>query len=110
MSLNFGLKSYSRTVTTAGTRVPLSATALKAYQIAIRAKTANTGVIYIGGSDVTSAGYQLAAGQTLSYGDLHDASTQLRDFRIDLTQIYIDSSVNGEGVEVVYAAEFQVVD
>jgi len=107
MSLAFGLKSYSRVVTTAGVRVALSAVPLKAAQIAIRAKSANSGIIYVGGNDVDTNGYRLLTQDTLAYGDIVN---QNADRQVDLTQIFIDASVSGEGVEVIYSAQFAVVD
>lgn len=73
-------------VTTAGTRVALgSSQAVKS--VVIKAKTTNTGLIYVGGSTVTSSnGFILSAGDTVSI-DIANIAT-----------ISIDSSVNGEGV------------
>lgn len=77
--------SGKTTVTTAGTRVQLASNACKS--IVIKALAANTGIIYIGNVTVAAAnGYELAAGDSISC----DCS--------NLDLIYIDSSVNGEGV------------
>lgn len=83
------LNSNVTTVTTAGTRVQTASNACKS--VTVKAKLANTGIIYVGGSGVTSAnGFQLAAGDTVSF-DI--SNTNL---------IYIDSSVNGEGISFVF--------
>ena len=78
-----GVLSDVETVVTAGTRVRFGTNTTKT--ITIKAAAANTGVIYIGGSNVTAAnGFPLAAGDTYS-GDF--ANTDL---------VWMDSSVSGE--------------
>lgn len=74
------------TVTTAGTQVALSSsTACKS--VTVKALSTNTGVIYVGNSSVSSSdGLQLAAGDSVNL-DIDNLGT-----------VYIDSSVNGEGV------------
>ena len=81
-----------QTVTTAGTRVALaSTTAIKS--VTVRAKSVNTGLIYVGSSIVESSnGFQLSSGETVSI-DIDN-----------LSKVYIDSAVNGEGVSYVYLA------
>jgi hypothetical protein len=83
-----------KTVTTAGTRVALaSSTACK--QVIITAETDNTGNITVGGSTVVAAlatrrGIPLAAGDSVA-------------LEIDnLADVYIDSTVNGDGVTFAY--------
>lgn len=74
------------TVTTAGTQVAL-ASSQTIKSVTIKALSTNTGFIYVGNSGVDSTnGFQLSAGDTVSL-DLTNLST-----------VYIDSSVNGEGV------------
>jgi hypothetical protein len=78
-------------VTTAGTRVALGAsTVIKS--VIVRAKLANTGIIYVGDSTVTSLnGFQLDRGATVT-------------INIDnLSKVFIDSSVSGEGVSYLIA-------
>lgn len=79
-------------VTTAGTRVPLSSsTAIKS--VTIRAKSSNTGFIYVGSSSVSSSnGFQLSQDETVSL-DIDN-----------LSKVYIDSGVSGEGVTYIYLA------
>lgn len=75
------------TVTTAGTRVEIIGSATPIQSVTIKALAANTGAIYVGNSGVTSSnGFALAKGDTVSL-DL-----------VDLSTIWIDCSVNGEGV------------
>jgi hypothetical protein len=72
-------------VTTAGTRVQLATGTITS--VTIKALSSNTGTIYIGTSTVTATnGFQLGAGESVSM----DIGT--------LGVLYIDSSVNGEGV------------
>lgn len=76
-----------KTVTTAGTRVQLTTTSTGIHTVSVRALTGNTGLIYIGNSAVASTtGVELSAG---------DAITITIN---DLSKVYIDSAVNGEGV------------
>jgi hypothetical protein len=90
-------------VTTAGTRVPLSATTLLVYDFEVQAKPANTGTIYLGSVAVTSTiGRRLAAGGTFSLAGLIDDGGKSKNLQVDLGTIYIDSTVNGEGVIVTY--------
>lgn len=73
------------TVSTAGTRVQLSSNTC--LSITLKALSANTGTIYVGNSSVASTnGFELLAGDTVS---LDISNTNV---------VYIDSSVNGEGV------------
>jgi len=84
--------SGQKNVTTAGTQLVLAGN-VKCGTVVIKALAANTGKIYVGDSTVSSTtGFILDAGETIS-------------FDIDnLSDIYIDSSVNGEGVSYVYLA------
>lgn len=78
-------------VAAAGTRVALGATACRT--VVIKAKAANTGNIYVGGATVAAAnGFPLQAGEVVSLS-IHM-----------LSSIYIDSDVNGEGVNIIYVS------
>ncbi len=94
---------FTKTVTTSGTVVTLTASRTLARWVLIQALAANTGSICVGGSDVTCAnkkGVTLSAGQSLGLmpvGELKDVN------KYDMLKIYIDSSVNAEGVQVTYA-------
>lgn len=84
--------SGRKVVTTAGTAVQLSTSTARVGSVAIQAETDNTGRIAVGGSSVVAAegatcqGIVLAAGESVSL-DIDQ-----------LTDIYIDSTVNGDGV------------
>ena len=94
-------KLLSKTVTTAGTRVPLSTTSLVVAQAYVEAKVANTGLIYVGDVAVTSTLCKRleipVSGEMLPSVSLAPTADLL-----DLKDIYIDSSVNAEGVNVLY--------
>lgn len=75
------------TVTTHGTRVKITAGTTPVKSVTIKALSTNTGLIYVGNATVASTnGFQLSAGESVSF----DIS--------DLTNINIDSAVDGEGV------------
>lgn len=86
-SENVGQKA----VATAGTRVSLGSGMVKS--VTIKALLANTGKIYVGGATVSSiTGFELGAGDSVSM----DISS--------LDVIFLDCSVNGEGVSFIYVA------
>ena len=73
----------------ASERITAVSTACK--HIDIMAATANTGIIYVGGSGVTSA-----TGVALYAGDVYSADID------DLSEMFVISSVDGEDVQWVY--------
>lgn len=88
-----------KTVTTAGTAVALAATEPTAGAIrslVVTALSTNTGVICVGGTTV------LAAAGTRRGTPLAASGSVSLDFSGGLTQIFIDSTVNGEGVSYTY--------
>jgi hypothetical protein len=83
--------SGAKTVTTAGTAEALQANIDLYKSLSIRANTTNTGQVYVGGADVASTTNEgLEAGASL------DLPTSNHGW--DLSDIYIDVSVSGEGV------------
>lgn len=88
-----GINHGSKTVATAGTDVAL-ATSTACKRLIIQAYASNTGVIAFGASGVDAAA--AGTGAVLSPGDSVD-------FYIDnLADVYIDSTVSGEGVRFTY--------
>ena len=95
-----GIRSHtigdgSKDVTAAGTAEALSATSLPVDFVSITAKIGNTGTIVVGASTVVAAaatqrGAPLLAGESISIG------------AVDLSAVYIDSTVSGEGVTFMY--------
>jgi hypothetical protein len=93
------LTTIRKAVTTAGTRVALSSTAKYVKKLKIKALPGNTGVMYLGDVAVSASnGYPLAAGAEISLVDLFWKDGDV----VDLSVLYIDSAVNGEGVSLVY--------
>jgi hypothetical protein len=82
-------------VTTAGTRVRLSGTALPVRRAIVTALLTNTGTIVPGGAAVVAA-VGSRNGPALNAGDVIGLEN------VDLNSVYIDSTVNGEGVTVLY--------
>jgi hypothetical protein len=100
------LKSLSVQTVTAGTAVPLAASKLTAYGVRIKAPAANTGKVYLGDvSLVAPAGYELAAGELISLDDLVPFGEKA--VPLDLSQVYVDSAVDAEGVTVLYLESSQ---
>lgn len=86
-------------VATAGTRVQLTSSDTIFSSIIIQAKSANTGIIYVGDSSVSSAnGLELSAGESLEIsGDLRNEG---QTDELVMSDLWIDASVNGEGVKI----------
>lgn len=90
------LRNIYKTVATAGTRERLTSSPIKASYLLISAEVSNTGNIYIGNADVsaTNAFLELDSGQrqAISPQDLG-----IKDGCFDLSQIWLDTSVNTDG-------------
>jgi hypothetical protein len=96
------------TVTTAGTEVQCTATtSIKPTSVYFEALGTNTGYIYIGLSTVSSTVYmaRLAAGEGFSLGTGAGANFRSGGQGIQLSALYVDSSVNGEKVQMTYMYE-----
>lgn len=96
------LVSISKVVATAGTAERLTAISTLARWVDIQADYSNTGSIFIGGALVDGSltpavGIEIFAGTTYTIQKLHQ-----REGNIDLKDIWIDSSTNGDGVGVNY--------
>ena len=79
-------------VITAGTEVALgtSAPRLEKFFLYVKALVANTGVIYVGTNPVTSGtGFELLPGDQVIFQVF------------DIAEIYIDASVDGDGVSFI---------
>jgi len=84
----------NKTVTTAGTAVTLVASSTACEYVTITALLGNTGLISVGGSTTTPSG--TVRGDVLAAGD---STVVLID---DLQKVYINSTVNSEGVSYRY--------
>lgn len=87
----------AKNVATPGTAEPLSATSVPCRWLMIRANKANTGSIYLGNAEVSSAdGVELFGTEPTFFPPIDEHN------RYDLSRIYIDADVAGEGVRVLY--------
>lgn len=96
----------SLTNTTAGTRTRLTATtSITPTTVYVEALGSNTGYIYLGVSTVSSTVYiaRLSAGQGIQLNaDGIGGHGRLGSIGIQLSDLYIDSSVNGDKALVTY--------
>jgi hypothetical protein len=83
------------TIATAGTAEQVSTTSLVVEWIIIQAELNNTGVIVVGGSTVVAA-EATRRGVALNAGD----SVPL--YGVDLSEVYVDTTVNGDGYTYLY--------
>ena len=89
--------SDSKTVTTAGTSEALAATNFLLWaSLTIVAKDNNTGRVYVGG--LISSTVASTTNRGLAAGDVLEI-TPSRGHSIDLSAVYLDVSVSGEGVD-----------
>lgn len=90
----------NKAVTTAGTRVQITTSHILATALTIQALRTNTGYIYVGDSSVAvGQGIELGANRVFSFSGAKDRGGNCE---FDLSEVYIDSSVNGEGVRLAY--------
>ncbi len=105
-----GLNSEVITVTTAGTRVPLSATPKYVSYLAIKSPvTGNTGQIYVGGVTVSSTnGYPLQPSTATVSTEIviHSAMLGMQGEEFDLSQIYLDATTNGNTALILYDKKY----
>ena len=93
-TLYTSIDSGRKVVTTAGTRVALAAST-RCRRVEITAETDNTGVIVVGGSGVVAT-QATRNGTPLNPGDTMTIEID------DLAKVYLDSTVNGDGVTFNY--------
>ena len=89
------------TVTTAGTRTQVLSASTQVISVYIEANRSNTEVMYVGVSDVSSTKYIAALGAGQGFGISTDARGRLGG-ELQINTLYVDSSVNGEKVQVTY--------
>lgn len=92
------------TVTTAGSEVQMSTTDLFVKKLIVRPAAANTGNIFLGnngsGAVALGSGLELEpADPALVIGDLEISG---KDDSINLKDMWVDSSVNGEKLSYIY--------
>lgn len=98
-SLVYGgeLTSGSKTVASAGVRERVTSLSTFAQWVDIQAKCSNTGNVYIGGTAVSSL-----VGITLTPCSMVSVGNMAMGYVLDLTDVWVDSAVNGEGVVLNY--------
>ena len=92
-----------KTVTAAGTREKLFTGRpedINVLSVTIKALSTNTGKVYIGDHAVAAAN-----GFDLDPRDSLDLATDRADRAIDLSKIYVDAAVSGEGVRFFFVRE-----
>lgn len=102
----------TKTVTTAGTQVQVTTdTDIKPVSVYFEADAANTGYIYIGLSDVSSTSYlsrlTIPTSASSPSWSISSASNggRIGATGIQLSNLWVDSSVNGEKVHITYVYE-----
>jgi hypothetical protein len=85
-------------VTTAGTRVQLTTNSSVPGEVTIIALTENTSQVYVGDISVVALTGATTRGVPLYPGD------SVTFYKTKLSDLYLDSRVNGEGVTYIYGA------
>tara|TARA_R110002020_G_scaffold298438_7_gene514267 strand:- start:244 stop:537 length:294 start_codon:yes stop_codon:yes gene_type:complete len=81
------------TVSTAGTEVQISNTTNRVRYIKVKALAANSGITYLGVSDVTATnGYELSAGNEIEIDFATSGGT------VAFSTFYVDAATNGDKV------------
>lgn len=89
----------AKTVAAAGIAEPLTATPTRCYDVLIQCKKTNTGSIFIGGAGVTNSG---SAGIELLPVSAGVQPLSIELSAKDLHLVFINASVNGDGVNFIY--------
>jgi len=105
MSVRFNKYKYtarSEVTVISGTPVPLAAIAQRVVSVIVQARPTNTGIVYLGESDVALAkSAKLLAGQSMTIS--LDTNLADEDFTyIDLNDLYIGGTVTGDKVDVQF--------
>lgn len=93
------LQAFIKTVSSAGKRVRLTDSDIRVSSVSIVAERSNTGYIYVGNDQVSSTNY----GAELTSYDSYNISSEesgWANLPISLKDIWIDSSVDADGVSV----------
>lgn len=100
----FELRNIYKTVATAGTQERLTSDRILTPYLIVSAEVSNTGNIYVGDADVsaTDAFVELDAGQRIQ---LDPKTVGGMKGYFDLSQIWVDASVNTDGAYFGYLVE-----
>lgn len=93
-------KNNTQVVPVAGTAVPLTATVTGCNEVCIQIKSSNTGDIWIGGATVASNGS--TGGIVLKPVAAGVQPPSVNISVEDLNKLYINATVNGDGVTFLY--------
>lgn len=103
------IKSGQQAVAAAGTAEALTATAIDARKLRLKAPTSNTGNVFIGDSTVDSAtGFIMEPGDGVNVSDLLGSdygSRYAESVSFDLSKVYVDAANNGDLVSFTYLTE-----
>ena len=88
-----------KAVTSAGTAEKIVASKTMVTSVVIVAKTANTGNVFVGQSSVDSTNSPLEPGDSYTRTSDTVGGTPIH---FDLNQMWVDSAVSGEGIDVFY--------
>ena len=98
--------SFTKTVATSGTQLQLSTTVGKVNTVIVQALRTNTGYVAVGDSTAdyaTMIGVQLGEPTTGSTpASVVFSSSREGSNEVDLSDIWVDVEVNGEGVSVTW--------
>lgn len=96
------VKTIAVTVTTAGTRVPISATKIYTSSFNVEADPNNTGNGYVGDVTVTATGATQGSIVSAQRDFSATAPTSGRTEELDLSQQYLDADTNGNVYVISY--------
>lgn len=95
------MATLNKTITTSGTRVQVSTTDLFVRKMIVAGHSANTGHIYLGDSGVSSTvGLHLKVGAPPTV--IEAGQVGGRDDFFNLKDFWVDASVNGEKLSIMY--------
>jgi hypothetical protein len=98
------VKSFSKSIPSAGTPVPLSETRIYTTAFVIRANLTNAGLIYVGDENVdSSSGMFLQTGEVNEKEGKPNARGTLQTF--NLQNVYVDAATSGDSFRVEYLDE-----
>jgi len=89
-------RSFTKTVTSAGTAEALKSSSTLASSFVIRGMENNSGNVFLGDSTVSSATGALEPRAAITFGGDRNIGT------VDLNDIYVDAANNSDGVDVWY--------
>jgi len=98
------IKKINDNITSAGTAERLSAVDLFVPWFRVHAPSGNTGVMYIGDSDVDNTAIPIAAGSTVKY-DLPGELDAKEHDHYNLKEVYFDGGTSNDAIIVEYPAE-----